>query len=199
MVQPGRDAADKTDEVGARILAAALELLRARGPRAVTMQAVVEATGIAKTTIYRRHQNRRALLTAALATLRERPSVPPDSDREQRIRWVVSQSVDVIADGIGVGGFAALLTGEDPEFSAAFREILGAYRRQAMDALGVDGIAAHPPPDGFADPPPDGFADTLIDMIVGSYVAELARADALSDDWHTRIASAVGALLAAQT
>ncbi len=191
MVQPGRDAADKTDEVGARILAAALELLRARGPRAVTMQAVVEATGIAKTTIYRRHQNRRALLTAALATLRERPSVPPDSDREQRIRWVVSQSVDVIADGIGVGGFAALLTGEDPEFSAAFREILGAYRRQAMDALGVDGIAAHPPP--------DGFADTLIDMIVGSYVAELARADALSDDWHTRIASAVGALLAAQT
>lgn len=207
MVQPGRDAADKTDEVGARILAAALELLRARGPRAVTMQAVVEATGIAKTTIYRRHQNRRALLTAALATLRERPSVPPDSDREQRIRWVVSQSVDVIADGIGVGGFAALLTGEDPEFSAAFREILGAYRRQAMDALGVDGIAAHPPPDGFAHPPPDGFshpppdgfADTLIDMIVGSYVAELARADALSDDWHTRIASAVGALLVAQT
>lgn len=191
MVQPGRDAADKTDEVGARILAAALELLRARGPRAVTMQAVVEATGIAKTTIYRRHQNRRALLTAALATLGERPSVTPDSDREQRIRWVVSQSVDVIADGIGVGGFAALLTGEDPEFSAAFREILGAYRRQAMDALGVDGIAAHPPP--------DGFSDTLIDMIVGSYVAELARADALSDDWHTRIASAVGALLAAQT
>ncbi|WNG87972.1 TetR family transcriptional regulator [Mycobacterium sp. ITM-2016-00317] len=191
MVQPGRDAADKTDEVGARILAAALELLRARGPRAVTMQAVVEATGIAKTTIYRRHQNRRALLTAALATLGERPSVPPDSTREQRIQWVVSQSVDVIADGIGAGGFAALLTGEDPEFSAAFRDILGAYRRQAMDALQVDRITAHPPP--------DGFADTLIDMIVGSYVAELARADSISDDWHTRIASAVGALLAAQT
>lgn len=91
------------DAVGARILDAALELLRARGPKAVTMQAIVDATGIAKTTIYRRHPNRRSLLAAALETLDERPSVSADADREQRLRWVIEQSVDVIARGIGAG------------------------------------------------------------------------------------------------
>lgn len=54
-----------SDPVGVRILEAALQLLRSRGPRAVTMQSVTETTGIAKTTLYRRHPNRRALLAAA--------------------------------------------------------------------------------------------------------------------------------------
>lgn len=168
-------AVHKSDDVGARILGAALELLRARGPRAVTMQAVVEATGIAKTTIYRRHQNRRALLTAALETLGERPAAPSESGRRQRVQWVVAQSVDVIAHGIGAGGFAALLTGEDPEFTEAFRAILGDYRRQAIDALQIG----------------DRAADTLIDMIVGSYVAELARAGSIDVEWSDRVAGLI--------
>ena len=37
-----------SDHVGVRILDAALQLLRSGGPRAVTMQSVTEATGIAK-------------------------------------------------------------------------------------------------------------------------------------------------------
>ena len=161
------------DDVGARILDAALELLRARGPRAVTMQAIVDATGIAKTTIYRRHPNRRALLAAALQTVGERPSVPADSSRAQRWHWAIAQSVDVIERGIGAGGFAALLTNEDPDFTGAFRSILVAYRRQAIDALDVDERAA----------------DTVIDMIVGSYVAELARTGSVADGWADRVAT----------
>ncbi|MCV7153910.1 TetR/AcrR family transcriptional regulator [Mycolicibacterium pyrenivorans] len=166
----GSDAAARVDEVGTRILEAALQILRARGPRAVTMQAVVEATGIAKTTIYRRHPNRRALLTAALEGLVMRPAIPPESSREQRLRWVVSQSVDVIANGIGVGGFAALLTDEDPDFSEAFRAILGAHRGQAIEVLGGD----------------SGDGDTVIDMIVGGYVAELARTGTVDRGWPDR-------------
>lgn len=160
------------DDVGARILDAALDLLRARGPKAVTMQAIVEATGIAKTTIYRRHPNRRALLTAALETLGERPAVPPDASRAKRLQWAITQSVDVISQGIGAGGFAALLTDDDPDFSQAFRSILVAYRRQAIEALDVN----------------DGDAETIIDMIVGSYVAELARTGSVSADWAARVA-----------
>lgn len=167
----GSDAAARVDEVGTRILEAALRILRARGPRAVTMQAVVEATGIAKTTIYRRHPNRRALLTAALEGLVMRPSIPPESSREQRLRWVISQSVDVIANGIGVGGFAALLTDEDPDFSEAFRAILGSHRGQALEVLGGD----------------SGDGDTVIDMIVGGYVAELARTGTVDSGWSDRI------------
>ncbi|CAN3126517.1 TetR/AcrR family transcriptional regulator [Mycobacterium sp. smrl_JER01] len=169
----------QTDEVGVRILDAALGLLRARGPRAVTMQAIVDTTGIAKTTIYRRHQNRRVLLTAALQTLGERPPVPADADRAQRIRWVIAQSVDVIADGIGPGGFAALLTGEDPEFTDAFRSILAAYRQLAKDALQLD----------------EATGDTLIDMIVGSYVAELARTGVVADGWDDNVAAVIADLV----
>ena len=164
------------DDVGARILDAALDILRARGPKAVTMQAIVEATGIAKTTIYRRHPNRRALLTAALETLRERPSAPPSASRRERLRWAIAQSVDVISHGIGAGGFAALLTDDDPDFSGAFRSILVTYRRQAIDALDMD----------------DTEAETVIDMIVGSYVAELARTGSVSTDWAVRVAKMLG-------
>ena len=172
-------AANSGDDVGARILDAALQLLRARGPKAVTMQAVVDATGIAKTTIYRRHPNRRPLLAAALETLGERPSVPADATRHERLNWVITQSVDVIAHGIGAGGFAALLTDDDPEFSDAFRAILGAYRRHAIDALDVD-VAT---------------GETVIDLIVGGYVAELARTGSVDDGWNARMADAVERVL----
>lgn len=166
------------DAVGERIHAAALDLLRARGPRAVTMQAITDATGIAKTTIYRRHPNRRALLAAALEELALRPSVPAGADTAQRVRWAIAQSIEVITHGIGVGGFAALLTDEDPEFSDVFRALLDGHRVQAIDALGRDGV-----------PAADG--DTLIDMIVGSYVAELARTGAVGDTWAARVAAIV--------
>ena len=54
-------------EVDAKIAAATLEVLRTRGPRAVTVEAVTAHSGIAKTTIYRRYSDRRDMLAAALA------------------------------------------------------------------------------------------------------------------------------------
>jgi len=163
------DAGD--DQVGARILNAALQLLRSSGPRAVTMQAVSESTGIAKTTIYRRHRDRRALLTASLEQLAQQPQLDPGATPSQRLTWAIRQSIDVIANGIGVGGFAALLTNEDPDFSDVFRGILVTYREQAVVALGTDTT--------------DG--DTVVDMIVGSYIAEFARSGTVDDTWADRI------------
>ncbi len=46
-----------------------LYLLRTGGPRAVTVEAVAAHSGIAKTTIYRRHPNRRDMLAGALSRL----------------------------------------------------------------------------------------------------------------------------------
>jgi AcrR family transcriptional regulator len=160
-----------TDQVGARILDAALQLLRSGGPRAVTMQAVTASTGIAKTTIYRRHQDRRALLAAALEHLVQQPQLSPDAPLDQRLQWAIRQSVDVIAHGIGVGGFAALLTNEDPDFTDVFRTILVAYREQAVAALG----------------PAATDGETVVDMIVGSYIAEFARTGSIRKDWSERV------------
>lgn len=159
------------DEVGDRILAAALELLRARGPRAVTMQAVTQATGIAKTTIYRRHSDRGALLTAALEQLVDQSEPCPHTAPEQRLRWAITQSIEVIRQGIGVGGFAALLTDEDPDFTADFRRVLTAYRVPAVAALGCG----------------EAIGQTAVDMIVGSYIAEFGRTGTVSADWSERV------------
>ena len=87
------------------------------------------------------------------------------------MKWAIRQSIDMIANGIGVGGFAALLTNEDPEFSDVFRTILVDYREQAVAALASDA--------------PD--LDTIIDMVVGSYVAEFARRGTVDPSWGDRI------------
>ena len=55
-------------------------------------------------------------------------------------------------------GFAALLTDEDPEFSEVFRAIIATYREPAVAVLDVD----------------HGDGNAVVDMIVGSYVAEFA-------------------------
>ena len=49
-----------------RIVAATTEILRDRGPLAVTVEAVAAASGVAKTTIYRRYEDRDALVRAAI-------------------------------------------------------------------------------------------------------------------------------------
>lgn len=167
------------DPVGDRILTGALELLRTRGPGAVTMQAVADATGIAKTTIYRRHRHRRDMMAAALQLLVHQPDMDPHATPEQRLRWAIGQSIEVILHGIGVGGFAALLTNEDPEFSTAFRSLLTTYRAPALAALGCE----------------QAEGETAVDMIVGSYIAEFARTGAVDPDWHDRVFTVLRARL----
>ena len=53
-------------EVADGIADATLALLRTNGPRSVTVEAVAARSGIAKTTIYRRHRDRRDMLSVAL-------------------------------------------------------------------------------------------------------------------------------------
>ena len=100
-----------SDHVGVRILDAALQLLRSPGPRAVTMQSVTEATGIAKTTLYWRHRNRRALLAAALEQLA--PTCHRPAGKPRAAATLGHRAVDRRGrERNRAGGFAALLTNE---------------------------------------------------------------------------------------
>jgi hypothetical protein len=111
------------------------------------------------------------LLTSSLEHLAQQPQLDEQATQAERLSWVIRQSVDVIVNGIGVGGFAALLTNEDPDFSEVFRGILVTYREQAVAVLGPG--------------TPDG--DTVVDMIVGSYVAEYARTGGVDATWSDRV------------
>ncbi|HWS71342.1 MAG TPA: TetR/AcrR family transcriptional regulator [Thermoanaerobaculia bacterium] len=66
--RPRREGADE------ELVSAALALLRERGYRDFTVDAVAERTGIAKTTIYRRWPTKGALAAAAIAPLVALPS-----------------------------------------------------------------------------------------------------------------------------
>ena len=100
-----------------RITAAALELLRAKGPKAVTVEAVAARADVAKTTIYRRYRDRQEMLAAALTSLTQPPPPPDTSAAAPILEWLIDQCHDAIEEGIGVGGVAALLTDEDPAFT----------------------------------------------------------------------------------
>ena len=156
-----------------------LHLLRSGGPRAVTVEAVAAHSGIAKTTIYRRHPNRRDMLASALSRLASPSPVNPDATAPERLRWLITQAVGMVEAGIGLGGLAAMLTEDDPEFTAVFRRIL-VDQRAALAAV-VDAAKA----DGSMRADVD--AVTLIDAVVGAYIAESARTGGVQGGWDERL------------
>jgi AcrR family transcriptional regulator len=162
-----------------RITAATLELLRTRGPKAVTVEAVAARAEVAKTTIYRRYHDREDMLAAALTSLTQ-PAPPTDRSALRPIlQWLIDQSYNAIEGGIGVGGVAALLTEEDPAFTELIRSLLVAHRKALADVV-RDPAFAHLVRD-------DLDVETLLDCIVGAYLAERARNGAVAPGWAERV------------
>jgi AcrR family transcriptional regulator len=156
-----------------------LHLLRTGGPHSVTVEAVTAHSGIAKTTIYRRHRDRRDMLSAALSRLATLEPPGVHADARERLRWLIKHAIAAIDDGIGFGGFASLLTEDDPEFSALFRRILIDQRAKlvsVVDACKADGTMRV-----------DIDTETLIDAIVGAHIAERARKGLVGADWEDRM------------
>jgi AcrR family transcriptional regulator len=162
-----------------RIAESTLHLLRTGGPRSVTVEAVTTHSGIAKTTIYRRHRDRRDMLSAALSRLVSAEPLSLDADTPERLRWLIRQAIAAIGDGIGFGGFASLLTEDDPEFSSLFRQILIGQRAKLVSVIAAcmaDGSMRV-----GIDP------EALIDAIVGAHIAEQARRGRVSRDWEAQL------------
>jgi AcrR family transcriptional regulator len=161
------------------ITEATLQLLRTKGPRSVTVEAVAARSGIAKTTIYRRYRDRRDMLSVALTRVTSPEPLAPQTDGPERLRWVIKQAVKTVDDGIGFGGFAALLTEEDPEFTTVFRQILVGQRAELESVIDAGRT------DGAIRAEVDGA--TLIDAVVGAHTAERARAGKVADGWEARL------------
>ena len=166
-------------EVEDGIAEATLHLLRTGGPRSVTIEAVTAHSGIAKTTIYRRHRDRRHMLSAALSRLVAPDTLGPHASTPERLRWLIRNAIDAIDSGIGFGGFASLLTEDDPEFSTLFRQILVDQRAKLVNV--IDECKSDGTMRVDIDP------ETLIDAIVGTYIAERAREGRVRDNWEDRL------------
>ena len=101
-----------------RICSAALGLLRSRGPAAVSIESVASASGIAKTTIYRRYENSEALLTGAIMSATTAVEIPDGLAAQDALRWVLRHARDTIEHVVGRGTVAAVMTDSDPGFTA---------------------------------------------------------------------------------
>lgn len=88
--RPRREGAD--DE----ILAVALAMLREQGYGALTVDAVAERAGVAKTTVYRRWPSKGALVAAAIAPLAAEESGDVVAEAESLLRMLTPADGDVL-------------------------------------------------------------------------------------------------------
>lgn len=175
MTQATASRAPRHPDVDARIFEAALAILRSRGPLAVSVESVAAASGVAKTTIYRRYENRESLLTAAITSASTTVAFPLDLSAQDTIRWVLRHARDTIEHVVGRGTVAAVIMNEDPQFT----QLLLGMIRATSSPLRVD--LRRRSLDGELKADLD--VDLAMSILLGVVVAELIRGRPTGEDW----------------
>jgi AcrR family transcriptional regulator len=171
----GRPRLESTDE---RIIQAALELLRSKGPSAVNIDSVAARSGVARTTIYRRYRSRDELMHATMEHLVDPAAPAPDLPVREKLRWVLDRISDILENRVGPGGVAAVIADSDPEFTSALRARLATRLATLTDMVNLDITA------GRLRPHID--ADTLLGLLIGAYLAESLRFGLPRPGWTDR-------------
>ena len=126
---PGRP---RDEEVRKRILNSAAQLLEDLSFDDITVDAIAEASGAGKATIYRWWPNKAAVLIEAFRERIAREIPFPDSgDFRQDVRQLLKNFTDIIYRGRRGKVFRAFIAGAqaDPEIAKAYRESWIAPRR----------------------------------------------------------------------
>ena len=173
--RPGRP---RQAELDHRLESAVLALLREGGPAAVTVEGVAARSGVAKTSIYRRHANRSELLTTVLSNAIGVPQVPDEGTVRDKIRFALGQAWRQMGDILGPGGLAAIVGNSDPEFTDLFRAALKPYADTLVKRIRKDSR------EGLLRPDLD--ADGIVSLMIGAYLGELVRRGRVAPGWLDR-------------
>ncbi|MFI6677318.1 TetR/AcrR family transcriptional regulator [Kribbella sp. NPDC050470] len=171
----GRPRLESTDQ---RIIEAAMELLKEKGPAAVNIDATAARSGVARTTIYRRYRSRDELMTTVLEHLIDPAPLAPDLPVAEKLRWVLDRISDILENRLGPGGAAAVIADSDPVFTAAVRARLATRMGALADLMNLDISTGRLRE--TVDP------DTVLGMLVGSYLAEVLRFGSPRAGWTDR-------------
>ena len=150
------------------IIAAANELLRTIGLNRMSIEAVAEASGVGKTTIYRWWPSKGTLaLDAYLEDMRTKVAVPDTGDGAEDLRRHARSVIDFYAGNEG-RIFAQFMAEaqSDPHLAEAFRDRFLSQRRAAVTTIWQRGVARGE----FRD---DVDADVAMDMIFAPIVYRL--------------------------
>ena len=178
-----------SNTVDERIESAALDILRSRGPAAVTIEAVAQTSGVAKTTIYRRHENRSSLLRAVVYSSNTSMLVPEGLTAYEMLHWFLGHARDTIDNVVGRGTVAALLVNDDPEFTALLLGMIRTRSQPLRDALRERVIAGE-----LRD---SIDIELLISLLLGTFMAESIRGKETSESWADEVLALLWPALAA--
>lgn len=161
--------------VDERIALTALEILRDKGPAGVTIEAVSQLSGVAKTTIYRRHDNRASLLRAVVYSSSTSTDVPDGLTAYELLRWFLGHARETIDNVVGRGTVAALLVNDDPEFTALLLDMVRTRSQPLREAL-RQRITAGELREGLD-------VELLISLLLGTFMAESIRGKERDESW----------------
>jgi AcrR family transcriptional regulator len=133
----------------------------------VTVGSVAATSGVAKTTIYRRHANRAALLRSAMAAAVSAPADLPALPTTERLRTALHQTWRHVDEVLGRGGLATVVAGTDPEFTGLVRTVMEPYLDELAALVERDRRA------GLLRQDLD--ADAAVTLFVGAYLGHLVR------------------------
>jgi AcrR family transcriptional regulator len=152
------------------VLDAAAALLAERGYAAFTMDALVEKTGVSKTTMYKHWPRRTDLIAAAVQAMATDPAVPDTGDVRDDLVALTMDSLDAYT-GPRWSGLASVLeaAGHDPELRASLQAATGT-RFSAPRAVLERAIER-----GQLRPGLD--VDTAITVLIGAIFFRLRTAD----------------------
>jgi AcrR family transcriptional regulator len=157
----GRPRSAKADE---RILAVALDHLRLRGYRDLSMEHVAADAGVGKATVYRRYRNKADLASAALAMVSAARFAPPvpDDTREALVEHLRLFETGIAT--VGIGALGSLLDERDPEALELHRERTIRHGQGRMRAI-LERARER------GEIRADADLEIAIEMLVGAYFA----------------------------
>ena len=164
-------------EADGAILRAALELFIEGGVDGTSMEQVARRAGVGKLTVYRRWNDKVAMIAAAIEFAREQVAVPPSEDvSDVPAADLIDRMLSTIAEAVTQPQFRALIARvlgssvSHPRLMATYWEHDIAPRRRVLGELlerakQEDVLAA------------DADADVVMDMLIGAMTYRLARPD----------------------
>jgi len=114
------------------VIGATLELVGERGIGGITVDAVAERSGVAKTTIYRQWPDGRSLVLAAFQTLLRQPADPDTGSLRGDLLEALGSLADALRDSPAASLMAALI--DAAERDERFAEL---HRQEAAERLAV--------------------------------------------------------------
>jgi AcrR family transcriptional regulator len=176
------------------ILDAAASMLLERGYGALTIEAVAEAAGVARPTVYRRYADRPALAGAALAHLAGDLDAALPADARTAVVALLAGAAHGLASRGGFALVGTLLAEEDrqPELVAAFRRHVLEPRHARVLAVLRDGVER-------AEVRGDADLELAIDLLFGALLARAMSGGLVDDAWVRRVVDGVWSLLAPES